>query len=202
MYSRCEICDWRESVEVYTDDRLFAWSIAVSLSSTAVLPESSPPNDSHPTGSRLRKRGRDESISNNDAPVSSGPSLGDQTSRSKRAKIQARPAEPSRRTRRTVQSAAQNVPVSTIQYTAVGAGQLSFDTPMPSEVTANDSDHQGFGAMSMDDSTRISLQGLQLRNQSLPVLDNFVSQNYPLVDCSLTFQGNANTERVCHKLIP
>ena len=58
------------------------------------------------------------------------------------------------------------------------------------------------GGVPMYGTADVFSQGLGLRTQSLPVLDNFVSRIHSTRRTLLTLTGNANTERDCQVLLP
>ena len=142
----------------------------------------SPADHAQPVGSRLRKRGRNESLANNESLLSS-PSAGEQSPNIKRAKTQTSAEESPQWSRRIREPPATHAPAegtSSSQDHTLSAEQVAFATSTPDMVsydgTLDDQyGYQEYGEMSASEPFS---QGLQLRTQSLPVLDNFVSSSW------------------------
>ena len=185
---------------------MIAYPLADPSSSTPSAPKSAASNVAEPISSRVRKRGKDELLDDQELAPSSKLSPEEQSPRVKRAKIQASSAEGLRRTRRTPRPASHDASAATASDSGLGSRGLDIETPVPNiadlEGNAGDGFNQyAFGAMPTDEEAPLSLSRLQLRNQSLPVLDNFVSRKAASVFHRLIMLGNTNTERDRRKLL-
>ena len=149
--------------------------------------QTSPVNHTQVVGSRLRKRGRNEPLANNETLLPSSLSVGEQSPNAKRPKTQTSAEATPQRSRRRKEPAARNAPAEpdfTLQETALNSEQVHLGTRMSPGMNYDETfdDQHGlpeYGGLSTNAPTSLFSQGLQLRTQSLPVLDNLVSRQRP-----------------------
>ena len=136
---------------------------------------------------RLRKRGRNESDTGDTAPPPSGLSGGSRSPNAKRAKAQASAEGTDAIPQAAGLSSSENF------YPNLGPSDLAgHSEPIDSQYGPENDGH-----VSVEGSNDPFSQGLGLRTQSLPVLDNFVSQMILDPMTLLTVSGDPNSEHHC-----